>query len=243
MNFSDQTYNLRIELDTKHCTLAPAEIERLEQALQPLRKPVEKFPVSDLYITIEFFQRSHDYRIKTVLQLPGRGLATGDLDKDYLPAFERCVRKLVHKVIAYEGQLEDEEERSKQLKGTHHEVHPSETIDEAAAEQAVADNDYAAFCRHLVSFEEPLRKRIGRWIQRYPILDEQLGDRFDLNDVVDEVFLNAFERFDQRPRAVPLGTWLEQLIDPSLRILSQDTVDELENISFARSLREADEKG
>lgn len=52
---------------------------------------------------------SHDYRIKAVLRLPGKGLATGDLDEDMYPAFRRCVSKLVHKVTAYKDRLEDAE--------------------------------------------------------------------------------------------------------------------------------------
>ena len=238
MKYPDESYNLRIELDTKNCSLTADEIAHVERALDPLRKPVDKFPVSDLYLTIEFFERSHDYRIRVVLQLPGRALVTGDVDKNYLPAFERCVRKLLHKLIAYEGDLENSEEISKQVKGTHQHVVPSGAVDVNAAREAFQRQDYNAFRSSLLMYEEPLRKRAGRWIQRYPDLDAQLGDRFTLADVVEEVFLNAFERFDHWSDAVPLGVWLEHLIDPSLKILRRDTTDELENIDFARSMRE-----
>lgn len=238
MTYSDETYDLRIELDTKNCELTADEIGHLERSLDPLRKPVEKFPVRSLYVTIEFFERSHDYRVKVVLRLPGRGLATGDVDKAFMPAFERCVRKLVHKVLAYEDDLDNSEERSKHQKGTHHDVVPNQAVDIEAVRDAYERRDYNAFRNNLLMYEEPLRKRIGRWIQRYPDLDAQLGDRFDLSDVVEETFLNAFERYDHWSDAVPLGTWLEHLIDPSLNLLSRDTVQELENIDFARSMRE-----
>lgn len=240
MVFSDQSYNLRIELDTKNCVLSANEIENLERALNPLREPVKKFPVSSLYVTIEFYPRSHDYRVQAVLRLPGPGLATGDLDKAFLPAFERCVRKLVHKVLAYENDLEGDEEHAKQAKGTLQDMSPGQEVDINAVREAVAEKDYARFRRQLLMYEELLRKRSGRWIQRYPALELQLDERFSLADVVEEVYLNAFERFDEWSDAVPLGTWLEQLIDPSLRILSRDTFEELENISFARSLRESE---
>ncbi|XZE53192.1 hypothetical protein SH139x_004921 [Planctomycetaceae bacterium SH139] len=49
------------------------------------------------------------------------------------------------------------------------------------------------------------------------------------------------EKFRDRPSNVPLGTWLEQLIDPSLRQLSRHTLDELEIISFTRSARSGGE--
>ncbi|MCA9156156.1 MAG: hypothetical protein KDA38_15295, partial [Planctomycetales bacterium] len=103
MKFSDTSYNLRIELDTKHCELSPPEFEKLERGLEPLRKPVESFPVSDLYITIMFHPRSNSYRVKTALVLTGRTLVSGDADSQYYPAFERCVRKLIKRLDEYKG--------------------------------------------------------------------------------------------------------------------------------------------
>ena len=236
MTYSDQTYDLRIELDTKDCELTADEIQRMERALDPLRKPVEKFPVRSLYVTIEHHERTRDYRVKAVLKLPGATLATGDLEPEHYSAFERCVRKLVRKVVAYEDDLENAEDRSKHLKGTRHDLTPLNNVDMAAVRRAVEQSDYSEFRRQTAMYEEPLRKRIGRWVQRYPEIDAQLGERFSLADAVEEVFLNAFERFDSRSDAVPFGTWLEHLIDPSIKILSRDTIAELDNISFARSL-------
>ena len=87
-----------------------------------------------------------------------------------------------------------------------------------------------------------MRKRAGRWIQRYPKIEAQLGQRFDLADITEEVFLNAFQRYDEHPREVPFGDWLEKLIDPSVKVLSEDTDEELANISFARSVVEAEKR-
>mgnify|MGYP006908325028 FL=1 len=49
-----------------------------------------------------------------------------------------------------------------------------------------------------------------------------------------------FQRYDEHPREVPFGDWLEKLIDPSVKLLSEDTDEELANISFARSAIEAE---
>jgi len=106
-------------------------------------------------------------------------------------------------------------------------------------QQAVEQGSYAEFRTLTYPFEESVRKRAGRWIQRYPQVEAQLGDRFDLADIVEEVFLNAFERFEDHPREVPFGDWLESLIDPSVKLLSKDTDEELANIRFARSAVEA----
>jgi len=238
MKYSDQSYNVRIDLDTENCELGADQIAHLESALSPLREPVRNFPTVDLYITIQYKPPSHDYRVKAVLQLPGRGLATGDLDEDLYPAFRRCVRKLVHKVTAYKQRLGDAEAIAKHEKGTRHGVVAQQQIDPQSLDEAARQANYARFRELIDPFEEPLRKRIGRWIQRYPKVEAQLGQRFDLADLVEEVFLNAFERFPDHPREVPFGDWLEHLIDPSVKLLSEATDDELQNVSFARSAAE-----
>jgi len=238
MPFSDTSYNLRIELDTNNCELTPTQIEHFEQGLAPLRKPVEKFPVSDLYITVTYQPRSNAYRVNTALVLTGRTLAAGDIDQYAYPAFERCIRKLARRVETYEADLADVEERKKHQKGTHHDVFPETPPDVELLEKAVAEQDYVAFRNAMTVYEEPLRKRIGRWVQRYPAIEQRIGEDLNLNDMVEEVFLNALERWDKRPDEVPLGEWLEQLIDPSVRLLAEHPAEELENIDFARSLRE-----
>ncbi|MEZ6111907.1 MAG: hypothetical protein R3C99_12945 [Pirellulaceae bacterium] len=235
MKFSDTSYNLRIELDTKHCELAAPEIEKLERGLEPLRKPVEAFPVSDLYITIMFHPRSSSYRVKTALVLTGRTLVSGDADSQYYPAFERCVRKLIKRLDEYKGSLGSDAEQAKQVKGTHHEVTPEIAPDAEQVQAAIDSGDYGEFRRATLVYEESIRKRIGRWVARYPELDAQIGDRIHIADLVEEVFLNAFERFENRPTEVRFSQWLEDLIDPSVRLVLQNPDQELENIEFARS--------
>lgn len=240
MKYSDQSYNLRIELDTQNCELSPGQLEALESALSPLREPIKEFPVTDLYVTIQYKPPSHDYRVKAVLRLPGKGLATGDLDENMYAAFRRCVSKLVHKVTGYKDRLEDAEAIAKHEKGTRHDVVARRPVDGSAVLRAVEQGDYAEFRKLTYPFEEAVRKRAGRWIQRYPKIEAQLGRRFDLADIVEEVFLNAFERYDEHPREVPFGDWLENLIDPSMKLLNEDPDEELANISFVRSAVEAE---
>jgi hypothetical protein len=55
---------------------------------------------------------------------------------------------------------------------------------------------------------------------------------------VEAVFLNAFEGYEKRPGRVRLGRWLESLIDGSVQALLRGPDAALENISFARSLRD-----
>jgi ribosome-associated translation inhibitor RaiA len=238
MQYSDQSYNLRIELDTKNCQLSPTEIEKVEDALDGLREAVAKFPVSDLYLTIEHHPRSGSYRVKAALQLPGRGLATGGAGEQMYPALQQCVWRLVHKLGAYIDRLEGTEEKSKREKGTRQDVLPTSDVDTQAIDAAVQAGDYGEFRKRTFAYEEPLRKRIGRWIERFPQVEERLREHVTLEDIVEEVFLTAFDQYTTRPQAVPFGDWLENLIDPSVKLLSTASDEELDNISFARSLWE-----
>lgn len=238
MPFSDTSYNLRIELDTKNCELSATEIQRFEQALRPLRNPVEKFPVSDLYITVIFQPRSNAYRVSVALVLTGRTLAAGDIDLYPYPAFERCIRKVARKLENYEANLGSEAEMHKHQQGTYHDIIPQTEPDVERLEASVADQDYSSFRQALLDYEEPVRLRIGRWVQRYPDIEARIGDDLTIADMVEEVFLNAFERWEERPQSLRLGEWLEQLIDPSVRLLAEHPGEELENIEFVRSMRE-----
>jgi ribosome-associated translation inhibitor RaiA len=238
MQFPDESYNLRIELDTKNCTCSPDEIRDMEEALEPLSTVVEEFPVSDLYITIIYHKPSNDYHVKTALVLSGRTLFTGDRDDAFYPAYERCMRKLVKKVEAYKHRLSNQEEQSKRQKGTYQDVSPSFTPDSAVLAQAVDAGDYAAFRRAASAYEESVRKRVGRWVQRYPALEAEIDVRLTIDDVVEEVFLNAFDQYDNRQGVVPVGEWLESLIDPSVKALMRHPDQELENINWARTVSE-----
>jgi hypothetical protein len=117
-------------------------------------------------------------------------------------------------------------------------VLPTQEVDGQAVDEAVSAGDYAQFRKLMFAYEEPLRKRIGRWIERYPEVAAQLREQVGLADIVEEVFLTAFDEYDDRPQAVPFSEWLENLIDPSVKLVSTASDEELDNISFARTLME-----
>lgn len=238
MTYSDESYNLRIELDTKGCQLSAGEIANMEEDLHTLRRLVRDFPVSNLYITIVHHARSNDYHVKTSLALSGKTLFTGDRDMVVHPAFERCIRKLVRKVEAYKQRMQGDADLAKQTSGTHHTLNPTQDFDVTKLEQAVANDDYAAFRRGVDVFEEGLTERIGRWVQRYPEIETLLGDTITISDIVEDVFLNAFQQFSQRQDEVPPGDWFESLIDPSVQALIESPDEEFANISFARAILE-----
>ncbi len=242
MPYSDESYNLRIELDTKGCELSAGEIADIEENLHTLRNLVKDFPVSHLHLTVVHHERSKDYHVKASLTLTGKTLFTGDRDVFVHPAYERCVRKLVRKVEAYKQRMHRDAELSKQASGTHHTLKPTQEFDITRLNDAVTSDDYAEFRRAADVFEEGLTERIGRWVQRYPEIESSLGETVTISDIVEDVFLNAFDQFSRRPDEVPPGDWLESLIDPSVQALIQSPDEEFANISFARALLEESRK-
>ncbi len=239
MPASDDRGRLRVEVEAKQCNLAPETLQKMDTCLEPLRRVTRQFPVADLFISVLHHVRGGDFHVKTSLVLMNTTLFTADHDAHVYPAFERCVTKLVRKVESYVNDLSHTPETRKRLKGTRQEVYPAMPPDGDGLASAVQSGDYAAFRDESLDYEGPIRDRVGRWIERYPDIRLQLGRTLSLDDVVEEVFLNAFERFDQRPRAVRFGEWLEGLIDPSLHALRSDPDGEKENIEFARTLRRA----
>ena len=238
MKYSDQSYNLRIELDAKHCELTPAEIEKLQSSLSPLRKVVECFPVSDLYITVFHHPRSGAFQVKTSLVLPGQTLFSREEDEHVHPAFERSVTNLVQQVEAYKDSLGSVDERAKFQKGTYQEIVPTQEPDAETLEEAVRERDYAAFRFAASAYEEPVRKRVGRWVARYPELDARIGTELALYDLVEAVFLTAFDSYRDRPNSLRLGEWLEGLIDVACKRVRHHPDEEMERISFAHTLQE-----
>lgn len=241
MKYSNQSYNLRIELDTKGCELSADEIAKMEQALGPLHSVTESFPISDLYVTVTQHGTTGDYHVKTALVLSGQTLFTGERTRDRYGGYQQCLDKLLKKVAAYKDQLANKPEHARIAGGTAQEIVPSQVPDGDAINLALETRDYADFRRALLPYEEPVRKRIGRWIQRYPALNAEIGIRLTLSDVVEDVFLTAFERADQRPLEMHPGEWLENLIDDVIRSIAHDPEGELRNVSMVRSALAAED--
>jgi hypothetical protein len=171
--------------------------------------------------------------------VPGATLFAGDYDRSAVPAFDRCMSSLVRQVSDYK------EHPNRQAEGV---AAREKTLDEqiiapedpAAGPlgRAVEAGDYQRFRNVLIHYEDWLRKRVGRWLQRDANAEARLGRDFSIGDLLEEVYLNAFERFTERPTVVPLHQWLDDLIDPSLKVMLRHPEEERENAAMVRSLRE-----
>jgi len=239
MQYSDDRYHLRVDIQAKGCEIPPDERARMQTILPALGEVVQDFPASDLGIKVIHHARSATYHVEFKLKLPGRTLFTGEEDAYLDTAFQRVVNKLVLKVAVYKQQPEPDA-----AKVAEHRIALDRAVvapaDQPAGPiaEAVRNGDYRAFRTALVGYEDWLRNRIGRWVQRYPEADAQVGDGLKLGDLVEEVYLSAFERFFQRPAELRLSEWLDRLIDPSLKALLRHPDEERENASMARTVRE-----
>ena len=215
--------------------LSDATRRDMEEDLDALARQVENFPVADLHVLVEGNARSNDVSAKLTLILPGSTLVTNDHDVVLTTAFERCLKSLLHEVEGYKSRLDNEAERQKVEKGTLHKVLPTTDIDLAAVESAVADGDYARFRNAMLPYEEAVDGRAGRWVQRFPKYEARIGKDIKMSDVVEEIFLTAFDEYPRRPSGIPLGEWLDELIDRSVKELMTRTDQELENINLNRT--------
>jgi ribosome-associated translation inhibitor RaiA len=231
--------HMTVTFDVHQYPLTEAEQQKLSENLAGLARQVEQFPVADLHVLIEGNARTNDVTVKLTLILPGTTLVVDDHDAIPQPAFDRSLDSLLDSLQAYKERLGRVPERRKAQKRTHQDVHPAALIDESALEAAVAAGDYAAFRAATFSYEDELRGRIGRWVQRYPEFDSRIGVDMEIADVVEDVFLLAFEHYQDRPSDVPFGVWLEDFVDPAVKALQQHPDRELENIGVARTVRGA----
>lgn len=232
--------NLQVTIDTHHCRLFSAEKDKLLSSLDGLGRQVAHFPIADLHVLIEFNNRNTDYSVKTTLILPGTTLVGNDHDTAYHAAFERCLAGLVENVRAYKERLGRVPERQKQQEGTHHQLEPNPPPNPQAIEEAVEARDYSAFRAATFGYEEGIRQAAGRWVERYPEMDASIGHGLTVDDLVEEVFLMAFEGYPSRPREIRFADWLVGLVDAAIKELQRHGPEELENIRMARTARAAE---
>jgi ribosome-associated translation inhibitor RaiA len=229
----------RVEITTQECDIPTDERDRLQTFLAPLREAVQEFSSAELSITVLHHPRS-DYHLEFKLKLPGETLFTSEADEFLDSAFEHGLGKLLHQVEAYQEHPNQRANKAaKQRLTFERELIAPEDPEAGPLAESVRIGDYRAFRTALAGYEDWLRLRAGRWVQRYPEAETQVGDGLLLGDLVEEIYLNAFERFARRPTDVPLSQWLESLIDASLKELLRRPDQEKENASLVRTLCQA----
>jgi ribosome-associated translation inhibitor RaiA len=231
-------HKLQIYFDAHKCRLTERELTALADDTDSLARQVGNFPHADLRVVIEH-TRTDEFTVKLGLLLPGDTLVTSDHDRVMHAAFERALVSLEDEVREYKDRLDRVPERRKAGAGTDQELTSSSPVEAAALEAAVVAGDYPAFRAAIAAYEDGLRVRAGRWVERHPAVQARMGKGLETIDIAEGVFLAAFEGYSNRPGGVPFGTWLESLLDPVIRAIEHHPDEELENINMARAACDA----
>lgn len=230
----------RMDIDATGFNLTKAQAVQIEDEMEHLKPLIAKFPTRVLHVNLKFNANSDQYEVRLALVLPGQTFATGGVDTAWHPVLETAVHKLKRRVEHYKEDLENVTARRHHAADHDHPVEPTQQIDGHALLSAVEADQYSDFRQLLSPFESSLRDRIGRWVQRYPQINAMIGESIFIADILEEVFLLAFERFAKRTPQLMLGPWLETLVDPAVQQIASDPERELEAIGFLRSWQETE---
>jgi ribosome-associated translation inhibitor RaiA len=229
-------HDLRIEVHAGDYPLTRAERDWIESEAEALSRLIAGFPRTDL--KIELTRNRGSVRASAALWLGGRMLFASD-SKDLLsPAVTNCIQALVRDVTAYKHKMSNKPAYGKEREGTVHRIEPSMDPDLKPIGEAVENLDYPTFRQLMSVYEDGVEKRVGRWIERSPQAESMVGTDFNISDVVEAVFLNAFEKYDQRP-SVPMGPWLEDLVSTTIKAMTERPEEERENARFAATSLDA----
>jgi len=236
MNYTLDQYRLQASLDSKECEI-PAQIRmQIQDWLDDLGRSLQEFTSSELAINVVYHSKSDIFHAEAKVKVPGQTITTGDYEKSIELAVKRCLDKATRRIEAYKTNpnreaLEQAERRAKREDA----VVSSQEPDLDRLGKAVKAQDYRAFRNAIQLDDEFVRLRVGRWVQRYPEIEQEIGRSFEIGDLVEEVFLIAFERYNERPPHMNLHDWLDALIDPAVKAYYHDP-EEREAVSYAKSL-------
>src|SRR5207248_3860842 len=123
--------------------------------------------------------QSQSYHVEAKLKLPGRTLAADGKDAYLDLAFQRCVRNLARRVEEYRKRPPDREAAAvavQRQRLDHDDLVAPQNPDAGPLAAAARAGDYRAFRTALAGYEDWLRLRVGRWVQRYPEAEARVGD-------------------------------------------------------------------
>jgi ribosome-associated translation inhibitor RaiA len=236
MRYSDDRHHLTVEIVGKNCEIPADERERMQSSLVSLGELVQDLPGAELQVQVIFHPHTAMYHVEFKLQLPGEPLFADKNDVYLDTAFQHCLEDMRGQVPGYQRRLAPGVvEASRRRLALNRDVVP-EDLDGGRLAQAVHNGDFRNFRAALAGYDDWLNKRIGRWVQRYPEVEARIGRGLLLSDIAEEIYLNAYDHFSERPADVRLSDWLEALIDPSLKTLLRHPDEEMENIRIARTV-------
>jgi ribosome-associated translation inhibitor RaiA len=231
---------LDVEIETQGCNIPDDERTRIHDNLESLAEELLEFPESHLRLSIVYHPGREEYHVQAWLTLPGKRIVSGRYSPWLDYSLLRCFAKVRRHVERYKenpdsGAVEATRQR---LAAQNHVVPATEHVVDAIG-KAVQRRDYRGFRRAISGYENWLYAHVANWIRRYPQAERMLGDKFDVDDVVEEVLLTAFEHFPERPVERTISEWLHDFVDPAVQAVWRDPA-EREAASYARSYSTSD---
>jgi ribosome-associated translation inhibitor RaiA len=227
-------YHLKVAIETQECRIPEDVRSAIQPQIDRIGQAVRQFPESELYVTVVYHPKSNAYHAQAKLRVPGETVITGARDGYIDVAIRHCLDKVGRRAERLEPDDEAVEEARRDIDLSAPDIAPTD-LDSGTLGPAVLEDNYREFRRALLGQEEPLRKRVGRWVQRYPQVDELVGVEFEIADLVEEVFLLAFEGYADRPKHLSRHEWLDSLIDPAVKSFWADP-ESREAVKFAQTL-------
>jgi ribosome-associated translation inhibitor RaiA len=210
--------NLEVHIDAKECRVPDEVRARMLPRLEAIGRLSHDFGPCPLWLPIVHRPRTSVYHAQAKLKLPGETIITGEHNASIEAALERCLGKVASRIHAAKAEPNREAmDRAQREAALARDIVAPVEPDAGPLGKAVMEGDYEAFRRAFLTHEEWVRQRVGRWIQRYPDVEEQIGASLKIADLVEEVFLLAFEQYPDRPTHISFREWLEQLIDPAIK--------------------------
>jgi ribosome-associated translation inhibitor RaiA len=240
VQYTDRVNHMQVEIRSRNCEVPIDERARIQERLSDVGERVRDLPMAQLTLTLIAHLRAQDYHCEAKLRLPGRTLLTGQRS-DYLDsAFQGCVDRLTAELDAYLARPNENGIRQAgQRRALDNDNALPEDPNAGPVGRAVQAGDYRAFRIALAAYEEWLRKRVGRWVQRFPDAEDRIGRDILIGDLIEEVYLSGFERYTRRPMDVRMSEWLDKLIDPALQQAIRRPSETHEEASLARTVRQA----
>ncbi len=183
---------------------------RVERLLGPWKDELKR-----LRGTLYYHPTRRTWECRMVLQLPSGVLAAEDTAHAWTEAIDEATDELVRQIKRHKELLREEHLYKRRARRREQMAVAGELL-----QRDVESRRREAFFQLLRPFLDQIWALAKRELQ---VLEEegtlQPGE-VSPEDLLDDVMLRAWERFDERPREIPLDAWLVSLLDERLNELA-----------------------
>ncbi len=220
MTFRDEKHELKVEIRTDSYHLSEREKQDIEADLGSLRKVARDFPVSQLHLDIRRHPQRRDFHVRANLHVSKHNLFTGERGAIVTQAVESCVRKLVKKIKCFKEKHRGRPGETWEPTEPTMELPQDSETDPRVLARAVREADFPQFRDAIGGCDDSLSRQVESQIAENPELEALRGEDLVTSEILEEIYLRAFERFRDRDSAA-VSTWIEDLIDPCIQSVAK----------------------